>query len=58
MANPNLNKESEGLSAADKEFENGIRPKQIDDFSGQPQVIENLVIFIKAADRRIITGRT
>jgi holliday junction DNA helicase RuvB len=52
MANPNLNKESEGLSAADKEFENGIRPRQIDEFSGQPQVIENLIIFIKAAKIR------
>lgn len=52
MANPNLNKENEGLSAADKEFENNIRPKQIDEFSGQPQVIENLIIFIKAAKIR------
>jgi holliday junction DNA helicase RuvB len=52
MANPNLNKESAGLSAADKEFENGIRPKQIVEFSGQPQVIENLIIFIKAAKIR------
>src|SRR3954465_11325603 len=47
MSNPNLNTES-----ADKEFENGIRPRQIDDFSGQSQVIENLVIFIKAAKIR------
>jgi holliday junction DNA helicase RuvB len=52
MTNPNLNKESESLSAADKEFENNIRPKQIDEFSGQPQVIENLIIFIKAAKIR------
>jgi holliday junction DNA helicase RuvB len=52
MANPNLNREQEGLSAADKEFENNIRPKQIDEFSGQPQVIENLIIFIKAAKIR------
>jgi Holliday junction DNA helicase RuvB len=52
MANPNLNTERESLSAADKEFENGIRPKQIDDFSGQQQVIENLIIFIKAAKIR------
>ncbi len=49
MSNPNLQTGSENLSAADKEFENGIRPKEISDFSGQPQVIENLVIFIKAA---------
>jgi Holliday junction DNA helicase RuvB len=52
MANPNLNTEHESLSAADKEFENGIRPRQIDDFSGQQQVIENLIIFIKAAKIR------
>src|SRR6478609_4954825 len=52
MANPNLNRENEGLTAADKEFENNIRPKQIDEFSGQPQVIENLIIFIKAAKIR------
>jgi Holliday junction DNA helicase RuvB len=52
MLNPNLNKDPEGLSAADKEFENNIRPRQIDDFSGQQQVIENLIIFIKAAKMR------
>ncbi|HEU0109959.1 MAG TPA: Holliday junction branch migration DNA helicase RuvB [Flavisolibacter sp.] len=52
MSNPNLNAQSESLSSADKEFENGIRPKEINDFSGQAQVIENLVIFIKAAKIR------
>jgi Holliday junction DNA helicase RuvB len=52
MANPNVHLEGEGLSPVDKEFENGIRPQQINDFSGQPQVIENLVIFIKAAKIR------
>lgn len=40
------------LSAAEKEYENTIRPTEIDDFSGQPQLIENLVIFIKAAKMR------
>jgi len=52
MANPNLNNERESLSAADKEFENNIRPKQIEEFSGQQQIIENLRIFIKAAKIR------
>ena len=52
MSNPNLQAQKEGLSAAEKEFENGIRPQQIDEFSGQSQVIENLVIFIKAAKIR------
>ena len=52
MSNPNLDTGKENLSAADKEFENSIRPKEIDDFSGQGQIIENLTIFIKAAKMR------
>ena len=52
MANPNLDSNKEILTAADKEFENTIRPKELDDFSGQPQLIENLIIFIKAAKIR------
>ena len=52
MANSNLNKDKENLSAADREFENNIRPAQISEFSGQPQLIENLQIFIKAAKIR------
>lgn len=52
MANPNLNSDKENSTAADKEFENNIRPAQISEFSGQPQLIENLQIFIKAAKIR------
>jgi holliday junction DNA helicase RuvB len=52
MSNANLNNDKESLSAADKEFENNIRPREIEDFSGQPQLIENLKIFIKAAKMR------
>ncbi|MGK2864160.1 MAG: Holliday junction branch migration DNA helicase RuvB [Chitinophagaceae bacterium] len=52
MANPNLSSDKEQLSAAEKEFENNIRPSQISEFSGQPQLIENLQIFIKAARMR------
>lgn len=52
MSNPNLNSQSESLNAADKEFENNIRPSVIDDFSGQAQIIENLRVFIKAAKIR------
>jgi Holliday junction DNA helicase RuvB len=52
MANPNLNTDKEVLTQVDKEFENGIRPRQIDEFSGQPQIIENLIIFIRAAKMR------
>ncbi|MEO6546810.1 MAG: Holliday junction branch migration DNA helicase RuvB [Ferruginibacter sp.] len=52
MANPNLNTDGESLSAVEKEFENNIRPSEMADFSGQPQTIENLRIFIKAAKIR------
>ncbi len=52
MANPNLNKDKEELSATDKEYENNIRPAAIIDFSGQSQIIENISIFIKAAKLR------
>lgn len=52
MSNPNLSKDKEFLTAADKEFENNIRPSHITDFAGQEQVIENLRIFIKAAKIR------
>ncbi len=52
MANENLNREKEGMSMMDREFENHIRPSVINDFSGQSQIIENLKIFIKAAKMR------
>jgi Holliday junction DNA helicase RuvB len=52
MANPNLHTEKSQLNAADKEFENNIRPSHIEEFAGQSQIIENLKIFIKAAQLR------
>src|SRR5579871_5565948 len=52
MPNANLNNEKELLTSADKEFENNIRPREIEDFAGQPQLIGNLKIFIKAAKMR------
>ncbi|MBS1632830.1 MAG: Holliday junction branch migration DNA helicase RuvB, partial [Bacteroidetes bacterium] len=52
MTNPNLNSDKEFQTATDKEFENNIRPKQIEDFAGQAQIIENIKIFIKAAKQR------
>lgn len=52
MPNPNLKSSKEELSTAEKEFENNIRPSQINEFAGQEQIIENLRIFIKAAKIR------
>jgi Holliday junction DNA helicase RuvB len=52
MPNHNLNSDKNLLGAVEKEFENSIRPSIIGDFSGQPQLIENLKIFIQAAKLR------
>jgi len=42
----------EHLNTQEREYENSIRPQTIDDFSGQPKLVENLRIFIKAANMR------
>ena len=52
MANPNLNTDRGMQNEQEKEFENNIRPSEMADFSGQPQTIENLRIFIRAAKIR------
>ncbi|MBK7505121.1 MAG: Holliday junction branch migration DNA helicase RuvB [Bacteroidetes bacterium] len=52
MQNPNLDANSDNLNAADKEIESALRPKLFEQFSGQPQIVENLVIFIEAAKQR------
>lgn len=52
MSRENNNLSNQPLSAADKEFENNIRPAAMEEFSGQQQIIENLKIFIRAAKQR------
>jgi len=52
MARENNNLSIQPLTAADKEFENNIRPAAMEEFSGQQQIIENLKIFIRAAKQR------
>ncbi len=43
---------TDDLNPQEREFENTIRPQSIEEFSGQPQLVENLRIFIKAANLR------
>lgn len=40
------------LSVPEKEFEKLIRPSSFEEFQGQKQVVENLIIFVKAAKQR------
>lgn len=50
--NKNLDPAFEQLTPAEKEFEKVIRPVEFIDFSGQPQVVENLKIFVQASKLR------
>lgn len=50
--NSNLDANSDHLSPAEKEFERALRPSHFDSFAGQPQVVENLEIFVAAAKMR------
>jgi Holliday junction DNA helicase RuvB len=52
MANPNLNPDKPLSGRAESDYENSIRPSSLDDFSGQPAILENLRIFIQAARKR------
>ncbi|MBX7226458.1 MAG: Holliday junction branch migration DNA helicase RuvB [Chitinophagales bacterium] len=52
MKNPNLDASGDYLSSTEKEMEKALRPKLFDEFSGQPQIVENLMIFIEAAKQR------
>ncbi len=50
--NENLNPSFENLSPIEKEFENNLRPNSFAEFQGQSHVIENLKIFVQAANER------
>ena len=52
MSNSPLDNTNNEINSLDKEFENSIRPKEMEAFAGQPQLIENISIFIKAAKMR------
>lgn len=47
-----LNPSSENLSGEDKQIEKALRPKLLDDFSGQKKIVDNLQVFIQAAKQR------
>ena len=50
--NENLNPENTNLSNEEMEVEKKLRPLTFDDFTGQDQAIENLKIFVQAANQR------
>jgi Holliday junction DNA helicase RuvB len=50
--NPNLDPEVNHLSPKDREIEKVLRPASFEDFTGQPQIMENLKVFVEAARMR------
>ncbi|PJA09375.1 MAG: Holliday junction branch migration DNA helicase RuvB [Flavobacteriales bacterium CG_4_10_14_0_2_um_filter_32_8] len=47
-----LDANNENLSSTEREFEKVLRPLSFDDFTGQASVVENLKVFVKAAEQR------
>ena len=43
---------NESFSPTDREIENILRPLEFADFQGQDNIVENLKIFVQAADMR------
>lgn len=52
MMNENLDATGENFSSEDLDIERALRPLSFDDFAGQDQVLDNLKVFVKAANLR------
>ena len=50
--NEHLDPTGEQLNREEHDIDRALRPLSFDDFSGQPQVLENLEIFVAAANQR------
>lgn len=50
--NKNLNPNKENYSAQELDIERALRPLSFEDFTGQDAVLENLKVFVKAANMR------
>jgi len=50
--NENLDPSSDHLSNEELDIEKKLRPLEFDDFTGQEQILENLKIFVEAANQR------
>ena len=52
IMNDNLNPSNENFSPEELDVEKKLRPLSFDDFTGQDQILENLQIFVQAANGR------
>ncbi|MCB0663663.1 MAG: Holliday junction branch migration DNA helicase RuvB [Saprospiraceae bacterium] len=52
MQNPYLNPDGANMAPEEQQIEKSLRPKYLDDFSGQMKLVDNLRVFIQAAKQR------
>lgn len=52
MANPILDASGKQLGTEEQQVERALRPKALEEFSGQPRIVDNLKVFITAAKQR------
>ena len=50
--NPHINPQRPVQDQEEQQVERALRPKALEDFSGQPRIVENLKVFIAAAKQR------
>ncbi|WP_029035816.1 Holliday junction branch migration DNA helicase RuvB [Salinimicrobium terrae] len=50
--NENLDPSGENFSSEELDIERALRPLEFDDFAGQDQVLDNLKVFVEAANQR------
>ena len=50
--NEHLDPKGENLSSEEHDIDRALRPLSFSDFMGQPQVMDNLMVFVQAANQR------
>jgi Holliday junction DNA helicase RuvB len=50
--NENLDPTTNGYNSDELDLEKKLRPLSFDDFAGQDQILENLKVFVEAANQR------
>jgi len=52
MSNPHLDPTDDHFDDSEQQIDHALRPQSLEDFSGQPKIVDNLSIFIQAASQR------
>lgn len=52
MSNQNLDPTNEQYTPEEKQIDKALRPQALEEFEGQPKLVENLKVFIQAANMR------